>query len=259
MPSKKPSCSKCTRRRWSFAISTTSGFPGKERSRRWHASVKTGVISMLRLPTGSIPRSAGDNRGRPLRYLSRGPESDTWCGNREDAARSRGQQGRDEPESGHHRRLSSHDQATSSLAQSHSRHLRPPNGGDRGRPDSYDQQESPGETLGRSFHPRRGARQTIDRGDVWRIASAVKDLASFFLLIRPAWRGLQKLAELLLPESRLAGRAVAGGLVACGDQKHAAVFDTLDLTVQHPGLRRIALVVRGVDRQQNRLNALQAW
>ena len=51
---------------------------------------------------------------------------------------------------------------------------------------------------------------------------------------------------------------MAGGLIAGGDQKGAPIPDALDLAVQHTQLRRVALVVRRVDGQQRRLDALEA-
>jgi hypothetical protein len=76
-------------------------------------------------------------------------------------------------------------------------------------------------------------------------------------LLPLARRRLQQLGELSLPEARLAGGAVAGGLVVRGNQEHAAVLHPLDLPVEQPELGRVALVVRRVDRQQRRLDALQ--
>src|SRR5512141_124266 len=63
-------------------------------------------------------------------------------------------------------------------------------------------------------------------------------------LLCPAGGGLQQLRQVLFPESRLSGGAVADCLVAAGDQQHAAVFHTLDLAFQYPEFRWIALVVR---------------
>ena len=50
---------------------------------------------------------------------------------------------------------------------------------------------------------------------------------------------------------------MAGGLVTRGDQQHAAVFHPLDLAVEQPEFRRVALVVSRVNGQQCRLDSLQ--
>src|SRR5262245_13674780 len=54
-------------------------------------------------------------------------------------------------------------------------------------------------------------------------------------------RGLQELGELLLPESRLAGGAATGRLVARGNQEHEAVLHPLDLAIEQAELRRVAV------------------
>src|SRR4030095_8838833 len=89
------------------------------------------------------------------------------------------------------------------------------------------------------------------RGDQTRLPRTAR-------LFRAARRALQQLRQLLLPEFRLGGGAVAGGLVTRGDQQDAAVLHPLDLAIQQAELWRVALVVRRVDHQQNRLAALHA-
>src|SRR5207244_7777125 len=75
--------------------------------------------------------------------------------------------------------------------------------------------------------------------------------------VRGLRRGLQQLAELLLPPLRLAGGAVPSGLGAPGNQEEAPVLHAPDLALEHAELWRIALIVGGVDREQHRLDALE--
>ena len=71
-------------------------------------------------------------------------------------------------------------------------------------------------------------------------------------------RALQQLCQRLRIEPGHAGRAVAARLLAGRDQVEAAVPDLLQRGFHQAGLRRIALVVGGIDGQQRRRDALQA-
>ena len=75
---------------------------------------------------------------------------------------------------------------------------------------------------------------------------------------RAAGRGGPQQREPLLPNPRRRRGAGAGGVLAARDQQHAAVLHALDLALQHAELGRVALVVGRVDREQHRLDALQA-
>jgi hypothetical protein len=60
----------------------------------------------------------------------------------------------------------------------------------------------------------------------------------------PARRGLQHLHELLLPELREERRCMTGGLLTPRDKQDPAVVYALDLAVEDPELRGVALIVR---------------
>src|SRR5262245_29654541 len=77
-------------------------------------------------------------------------------------------------------------------------------------------------------------------------------------LHRPPGHALQEFLQLLLPELRHAGGAVAAGVGARRNEVEAAVLHARERLLGDPGFRRIALVVRRVDRQQRRRDALEA-
>src|SRR5882724_3027214 len=77
-------------------------------------------------------------------------------------------------------------------------------------------------------------------------------------LHRPPRRRLQQFLQLPLPELRHSGGAVAARLLAARYQVKPPVLDALELALHDAELRRIALVVGGIDRQQRGLDALQA-
>ena len=69
---------------------------------------------------------------------------------------------------------------------------------------------------------------------------------------------LQKFLELPFPEFRHGGSAVSTCLLARRDQVHAAISYALELTLHDCELRRIALVVGGVDGEESGLDTLEA-
>src|SRR5262249_52333032 len=72
---------------------------------------------------------------------------------------------------------------------------------------------------------------------------------------------LQELLQRRFPEFRQAGGAMAARVLARRDQVDTAVLDALDLTFQEPSFGGIALVVRRVDGEQWRHDAveLRCW
>jgi DNA-binding response OmpR family regulator len=60
--------------------------------------------------------------------------------------------------------------------------------------------------------------------------------------------GFEQLGQVVLPQPRHGGRAVAACLLAARDQDVAALLNPLDLALHDAELGRVALVVGGVDR-----------
>ena len=52
-------------------------------------------------------------------------------------------------------------------------------------------------------------------------------------LLRQTRRGLKQIRQFLLPELRLRCGAVTGSLLTARDQQYTAIFDSLDLAIQH--------------------------
>src|SRR5258706_11895778 len=71
-------------------------------------------------------------------------------------------------------------------------------------------------------------------------------------------RPLQQIRKVLLPQRRVAGSAVATRVAARRDEDVAPVLHALDFALENSELRRVALVVGGVDRDERRADALQA-
>src|SRR5262245_23459068 len=74
----------------------------------------------------------------------------------------------------------------------------------------------------------------------------------------PSRRGRQQVLQFLLPELRVARGAVAARILTRGNKEQTGVADTLECAFSDAGLRRIALIVGGVDRENGGLDALEA-
>src|SRR5262245_15980656 len=75
----------------------------------------------------------------------------------------------------------------------------------------------------------------------------------------PSRRGGQQVLQLLLPELRVASGAMAARLFTRRNKEQTGVADALERAFSDAGLRRIALIVRGVDCENGCLDALEAW
>src|SRR5215216_3901729 len=74
----------------------------------------------------------------------------------------------------------------------------------------------------------------------------------------PPRHRLQELLQLTLPELRHAGGAVATRIIAGRNQEKATVLHALERALHQSRFRGIAFVIGGIDRQQRRLDALEA-